>query len=135
FSDEGVREGLTIALQQSRYVNVFPRSQAYEALQRMEKPEATRIDEALGREICRREGLQVLLTGAIEQSGHAFQITVRAVDPVHGNLLIAEKELFEREEQFFDKADALAKRVRKDLGESLGNIETNSRPLAKVTTR
>jgi serine/threonine-protein kinase len=134
-SDEGVREGLTIALQQSRYVNVFPRSRAYEALQRMEQPETTRIDEALGREICRREGLQVLLAGTIEQVGHAVQITIRAVDPIRGNLLIAEKERFEREDQFFDKADELAKRVRQDLGESLGGIETNSRPLAKVTTR
>ena len=134
-SDEGVREGLTIALQQSRYVNVFPRSRAYEALQRMEQPETTRINEALGREICRREGLQVLLTGTIEQVGHAVQITIRAVDPIRGNLLIAEKERFEREDQFFDKADELARRVRQDLGESLRGIETNSRPLAKVTTR
>src|SRR5439155_7541983 len=53
-ADEGIREGLTIALQQSRYVNVFPRARAYEALQRMEKADASRIDEALGREICGR---------------------------------------------------------------------------------
>ena len=134
-ADEGIREGLTIALQQSRYVNVFPRARAYEALQRMEKADASRIDEALGREICRREGLQVLLTGSIEQIGHAFQITVRAVDPVRGSLLIAESERFGREEDFFDRADKLARRVRKDLGESLGGIEKSSRPLARVTTR
>ena len=35
--DESVREGLTIALQQSRYINVFPRSRAYEVLRRMKK--------------------------------------------------------------------------------------------------
>ena len=38
--DESVREGLTIALQQSRYINVFPRSRAYEVLQRMKKERA-----------------------------------------------------------------------------------------------
>src|SRR3989454_8162159 len=50
--DAGVREGLTIALQQSRYVNVFPRARVYDVLQRMRRGNVTRIDENLGREIC-----------------------------------------------------------------------------------
>ena len=132
--DKGVREGLTIALQQSRYVNVFPRSRAYEVLQRMKKERAPRLDEALGREICRRENLQVLLAGSIEHMGQIFQITVRGLDPVRGNLLFAERERFERKDQFFDKLDSLAKQVRTDLGESLGGIAKSSRPLARVTT-
>jgi serine/threonine protein kinase/tetratricopeptide (TPR) repeat protein len=133
--DKGVREGLTIALQQSRYVNVYPRTQVFEVLQRMTKKNVQRIDEALGREICQRENLQVLLTGSIEHLGQVFQITVRALDPADGTFLFAERERFDRKEQFFDKADVLAKRVRNDLGESLLGIEKTSRPLAKVTTR
>ena len=132
--DKGVREALTIALQQSRYVNVFPRSRAYEVLQRMKKEGATRIDESLGREICQRENLQVLLTGSIERAGQVFQITVHGLDPLRGNLLFAEGERFDHQEQFFDKVDALAKKVRTDLGESLERIQRTSRPLAKVTT-
>jgi len=128
------REGLTIALQQSRYINVFPRSRAYEVLQRMRKANVSRIDELLGREICQRENLQVLLTGNIERSGHEYQMTVRGIDPIRSNLLFTEFERFEREEQFFEKADQLAKKIRNDLGESLDRIETTSRPLAKVTT-
>jgi tetratricopeptide (TPR) repeat protein len=133
--DEAVREGLSIALEQSHYVNVFPHARALEVLTRMERNGTTRIDEALGREICRREGLQVLLAGTIEQMGHAFQISVRAINPHTGSLLIAEKANLEREDEFFDQTDKLAQRVRKDLGESLAGIEKASRPLAKVTTR
>ncbi len=133
--DTGVREGLTIALQQSRYVNVYPRTRVYEVLQRMKKEDVTRIDESLGREICQRENLDVLLTGSIEHIGHVFQITVRAVDPIHGSLLFAEGERFDQKDKFFDRTDELAKRVRKDLGESLVGIEKTSRPLAKVTSR
>jgi tetratricopeptide (TPR) repeat protein/predicted Ser/Thr protein kinase len=133
--DIGVREGLTIALQQSRYVNVFPRARVYDdVLPRMKKEGVTRIDENLGREICQRENLQVLLTGSIEHIGQVFQITVRAVDPAGGNLLFAEKERFDRKDEFFEKADALARQARQDLGESMAGIEENSRPLAKVTT-
>jgi len=133
--DTGVREGLTIALQQSRYVNVFPRTRVYDVLLRMKRGDVTRIDENLGREICQREDLQILLTGSIEHIGQVFQITVQAVDPIKGNLLFAERERFDRKEQFFEKADELAKKVRKDLGESHLGIERTSRPLAKVTTR
>ena len=133
--DTGVREGLTIALQQSRYVNVYPRTRVYEVLQRMKKEDVTRIDESLGREICQRENLQVLLTGGIEHIGHVFQITVRAVDPIHGSLLFAEAERFDQKDKFFDRTDELAKRVRKDLGESVVAIAKTSRPLAKVTSR
>jgi len=132
--DQGVREGLTIALQQSRYINVFPRSRAYETLQRMKKQGVPRIDEPLGREICRRENLQVLLAGSIEQIGQVFQVTVRGLEPARGNLLFAESERFERRDQFFDKLDSLASKVRRDLGESLGGIEKSNRPLARVTT-
>jgi len=132
--DKGVREALTIAMQQSRYVNVFPRSRAYEVLQRMKKESTTRIDENLGREICQRENLQVLLAGSIDRAGQVFQITVRGLDPLRGNLLFAENERFDRQDEFFDKVDALAKKVRTDLGESLERIQGTSRPLAKVTT-
>jgi len=132
--EQGIREGLTIALEQSRFVNVFPRSRAYETLQRMKKLAVPRIDEALGREICQRESLRVLLTGSIERMGQMFQISVRGLDPIHGNVLFAERERFDRKDQLFDKVDSLAKAVRTDLGESLVGIEKSSRPLAKVTT-
>jgi eukaryotic-like serine/threonine-protein kinase len=132
--DTGVREALTISLQQSQYVNVYPRNRVYEVLQRMKKEPVTRIDEALGREICQRENLQVLLTGSIEHVGQVFQITVRALDPAQGNLLFAEAERFDRKDEFFEKADHLTKRVREDLGESVGSIARTSRPLARVTS-
>ena len=132
--EKGVREGLTIAMQQSRYVNVYPRSRVYETLQRMQKQDAPRIDETLGREICRRENLQLLLAGSIVRMGPETQITIRAVDPVDGGILFAKSAHF-RNEDFFDKADGLVRSVRESLGESGAIIDKSSRPLAKVTTK
>ena len=133
--EAGLREGLTIALQQSRYVNVYPRSRIYEVLERMKRKNVVRIDEALGREICERENVNVLLVGSVIQIGHTFQISVRAVEPAQGNVLFVEKSRLANKDEFFDKVDSLARRVRGDLGESLPAIENTSRPLAKVTTR
>jgi eukaryotic-like serine/threonine-protein kinase len=129
-----VHEGLTIALQQSHHVNVFQRAQVLEVLALMEKANLTRIDEDTGREICQRANLEVLLTGSIKSLDKVIQVTVQAIDPVKGIPLFAEEEHFKKED-FFEKVDALARQVRKDLGESARGIELNSRPLARVTTR
>jgi eukaryotic-like serine/threonine-protein kinase len=135
FFDKALREGLTIALQQSRYLNVFPQARVFETLFRMKRKDVAHVDEALGREICQRENVQVLLASSIRNSGGRFQITVRALEPATGDLLFAESEQFARNEELFDRVDLLARRVRKDLGESLAGINNNSLPLAKVTTR
>jgi serine/threonine protein kinase/tetratricopeptide (TPR) repeat protein len=131
--EKGVREALTIAMQQSRYVNVYPRNRAFETLQRMEKPNVLRIDETLGREICSRENLQILLAGSIVRLGQESQITIRAVNPRDGGILFARSAHF-RNDDFFEKTDGLARSVRESLGESLAADKT-SRPLAKVTTK
>jgi len=135
FFDKTLREGLTIALQQSRFLNVFPQARIFETLFRMKRKDVAHVDEALGREICQRENVQVLLASSIRNSGGRFQITVRALEPATGDLLFAESEQFTRKEELFDQVDLLARRVRKDLGESLTGINNNSLPLAKVTTR
>ena len=132
--DKAVREAFTMSLQQSRYLNVFPRSRVYDVLQRMKKADVPRIDEMLGREICVRENLRLLLAGSIERRGRVYQIAVRGIEPRMGALLFTEVERFDREDQFFDKADSLAIKIRSHLGESLDRIGTSSRPLARVTT-
>jgi serine/threonine protein kinase/tetratricopeptide (TPR) repeat protein len=135
FFDKTLREGLTIALQQSRHLNVFPRTRMLETLARMKKTDLSRIDEALGREICQRENVHILLASTIRQSGDRFQITVRALQAETSELLFVESEQFAREEELFDSVDDLAKRVRKDLGESTSSAKDGTLPLAKVTTR
>ncbi|PWT84851.1 MAG: hypothetical protein C5B58_04025 [Acidobacteria bacterium] len=132
-----VRVGLTAALEQSHYVNVFSRTQVQEILSRMQKSSATQIDENLGREICLRSNLpSLLLTGSIVNRGEGFEITVQALDPARKETppLFTEDEKIFRKEEFFDRVDGLVKRVRKDLGESIKRIKANSRPLATVTT-
>ncbi len=133
--DRTLSEALSISLQQSSYLNVLPRERVVAALQRMKRQGSPRIDETLGREICQRENLQVLLMGSIERSGSTFQLNVRALQPANGKLLFAERQRFAKKEELFENVDQLARRVRQDLGESLPRIEKSSRPLAKVTTR
>src|SRR5437016_13812621 len=65
FFDKTLREGLTIALQQSHYLNVFPQSRLFDTLSRMKRKDVTHFDEALSREICQRENVPALPASSI----------------------------------------------------------------------
>jgi len=132
--DRIVQESLLLALQQSSYVNVFSRDRLFDALRRMRRPDGERVSERIGLDVCRRENAQVLLAGAIEQSGEAMRVTVRALAP-SGDLLFAEVAELWKKDEFFARVDDLARRVRRRLGETPERIQQQSEPLDKVTTR
>jgi tetratricopeptide (TPR) repeat protein len=132
--DRMVQESLVLALQQSAYVNVFSRDRLFDALRRMRRPDGDRVTEPVALDVCRRENAQVLLAGAIVQSGDAMRVTVRALAP-SGDLLFAEVAELGQRDEFFGRIDDLARRVRRRLGEALDRIQLASEPLDKVTTQ
>ena len=130
-----VREALTLALQQSRYVNVLPRDRVVAALQRMERPVGAVVDEATGLDLCRRENVRALLAASVDAIGPSTRITVRTFDS-SGRLLFLERADVAPGRSILDGLDMLAAQVRHNLGESLAQITASrSRPLAEVTTR
>jgi serine/threonine protein kinase/tetratricopeptide (TPR) repeat protein len=129
-----LRTTLETALQQSRYVNVFPRTQVFDALRRMRAANAARIDEARAVEIAKRENIKVVLSGSALASGSVFQLSMRAVEASNGNLLFAEMRRFRRREQLFDQVDSLALTVREKLGEAVSRTGSQTHHLAQVTT-
>ncbi len=130
---DALREALTIALEQSRFLNVLPRQRVIEALHRMERPPEAAIDEATGLDLCRRERAQVLLSGRVAAEQGGTHITVRALSH-DGRLLFTVRETASRPEDAVRKVDALSNRVRRELGESSAQVDA-SLPLAQVTTR
>ncbi len=136
--DEGladaIRAGLSVQLQQSSYGNVLSREQIFDALRRMQKADR-RLDADTGRELCVRENVPILLAGAIQRRGDVTRVDARGVAPASGDVMFAESVEFRNENEAFDSIDALARAVRRQLGESTTVIEQRSKPLARVTTK
>ena len=130
-----VREALSIALQQSQFVNVVSRERVVDALRRMERFPETTVDEAIGLDLAQRNGIRVLVAGTISRSGEIRRITIKTIDVSRNGLLFALTEELRRPEDLFDRVDALARRLRENLGESMSGIASTSVPLAQVTTR
>ena len=122
-------------LSNSRYVNVVPRERIGDVLRLMRKPPDTRIDAAVGPEVCLRDGdIRALVTGRIERLGSKYLLSVELVDPSQGASIASVAEEAARDEELLPATRRISDRVRAMLGENLPSIREGKANLLKVTT-
>ncbi len=132
--DAGLETAMSVSIQQSQYVNVFPLSRVRETLTRMSRTGLTKIDEAVGREVALREGIKALLACGISRVGAEYLLTAKLVDPDSQTIVYSESARAKTDADILAGVDALAKKVRHGLGESLARIDMRRLPLFKATT-
>lgn len=132
--DRSLRVALEIGVGQSQHVNVFPAQSLQAALQRMQRPAAERLDEALASEVAVREGVKAVLAGRIARIGETYALSARLLDPRSRAAVLTESVQVKGREQILQGLDDLALRVRRNLGESLSSISQTNVPLPKATT-
>ncbi len=132
--DRSLHTALMVSMQQSRHVNVFPRSRVYETLQRMQRARTDSLDEVLGSEIAQRESIQLLIVPSISRIGEVYHLSAKIVDPANLFALKTESERARGKDEILSALDDLAERIRRDLGESLASIVRRNVPLAQATT-
>src|SRR5439155_10416616 len=138
--DRALDAALATGLQQSAYVNVFPRSRVQQTLIRMgRRPSsgqaAPRLEENLAREVAQREGVSAIVVGAVDRVDSSDMVTVRLVDATSGVALAAESKVARRRADVIDAVDDLVRRIRRDIGESASALAQHDRPLPQATTR
>lgn len=132
--DRALWTAFLVSLQQSAHVNVVSRPRMERALIRMGKKSDERIDESLAEEVCVREGARLLIACSIARFGSQYVISARLVDPHTGEPVHAYLERAGSQGQILATIGRLARRIRRDLGESLRSVQAESHPLPAVTT-
>ncbi|MGA8011335.1 MAG: winged helix-turn-helix domain-containing protein [Candidatus Acidiferrales bacterium] len=132
--DEALRTAFTVSLEQSRHANVFPQVRLASVLRLMGKPSTERITPDVGRDICQRENIRGLITGSITRTGEEYALSAELIDPQTGATVRSYMERSYGEDHILDALDVIAADVRRDLGESLYQIQRAGRPLPEVTT-
>jgi serine/threonine protein kinase len=117
--DRSLNNALAIGLEQSNHLNVFPKTRVTETLQRMLREDTGVIDEDLGREIALRENLTVLVVPNIDKIGSTYMLGIRMVDPQTGEDVLSRSMQAAGQDEVLPTLDRLARRLRRDLGESL----------------
>jgi tetratricopeptide (TPR) repeat protein len=133
--DGTIEYALEAELVQSRFLNVTPRVRAEDTLRLMGKPENTRIDLPIGREICVRDGgIHALLGGRIEKLGSTYLLTATLVEPGSGVTVAGVTEQAGSEEDLAPAVRRLSNAVRQRFGEDRSSVKQSNDRLEQVTT-
>ena len=128
-----VSEAIRTDLGQSRVVSIVQPAAVREALARMRRAEATRLDLALASEVAQRSGARVVVDGDVAAVGQSYVLTARLVAADSGATLAAFRETATDSRQIIPAIDRLSQRLRTTIGESIRSVRA-SPPLEKVTT-
>jgi eukaryotic-like serine/threonine-protein kinase len=129
-----LREGLSVQLQQSRFLTLVSDQQVQQVLRFMNRPPETRLTPEVAQEICERTDGTAVLEGAIAGIGSQYILSLHARNCRTGDILGQEQAQAGNKEEVLTVLTAIAVRIRARLGESLSNIRQHSTPLEKATT-
>lgn len=132
--DRALLTAFTASLEQSRHVNLVAHGRLGPVLKRMGRDSGAAIDEDLGIEIARREGIRAILACGITRTGEQYAISARLIDPQKQVAVWSVVERVHGEDRILDGLDEVASDVRHGLGETLQTVSESSRPLPQVTT-
>ncbi|MBI3111403.1 MAG: protein kinase [Ignavibacteriales bacterium] len=131
---DGLSGMLITALEQSRRLDVLPRSRMFDILKLLGKTNTERIDESLGKEICNQAGVNSLILASIRKFGKVYTIDLKVVDAKEGKYLFTATETGEGQESVPSLLDKLSQKTREGFNENRAEIQSASKHVAEITT-
>ena len=132
--DGTLRQGLSVQLEQSPFLNIISEQQIQQTLQMMgQKPDA-KLTSDIARELCQRTASAAVLDGSISQIGTPYLLTVKAVNCSDGATLASTEEQASDKNHVLDALGKMASEMRNKLGESLSTVQKFDTPLEAATT-
>lgn len=132
--DSALKQGLSVELGQSPFLNIVSDARVQDTLQYMGRPPDTRVFPPLAREVCQRLNAKVLLSGSVARLGSHYVIGLEAVNCLTGDSLAREQGEADNSEQVLRVLGLAASRLRRQLGESIESIQRFDVPLDQATT-
>ena len=128
-----VTEAVRTDLGQSSVVSVMSASAVGASLVRMQRPQTSRLDLPLAREVAQREGVKAVVDGDVRQLGGGFLVALRLVAAESGDELASFHETIDGPRELIPAVDKLTRELRGKIGESLKSVRANP-ALEHVTT-
>src|SRR6266581_3489193 len=132
--DGTLREGLSVQLQQSPFLSLVSGEGIQQTLQMMGQPGNVRLTPQIAREVCQRTNSTAALDGSIALIGTRYDLIVKAVNCVNGDLLASTEAQASDKSHVLDALNTTASEMRRKLGESLNTVQKYNTPLEQATT-
>ena len=127
------RELVAAGLDQSKVVAAVPRSQLKEALRLAGKPDTTRVDAAVARELAYRSAVRAVVEGNVGRLGKGYSVVLRVSDVDKGTLLLTVNDAAKDDDDLIPVLTRLTGKLRDRLGERSGDLKV-SRAVMPVAT-
>jgi eukaryotic-like serine/threonine-protein kinase len=132
--DDTLKTALSVALNQSPFLNVLPENKVAATLKLMSRPAGTKVTPEVTRELCQRAGSKAYLAGSIANLGSQYVLGLKAVNCQSGDPLAEQQVTAASKEKVLDALGEAASKVRTELGESLATVQKLDVPLSESTT-
>jgi eukaryotic-like serine/threonine-protein kinase len=114
--ERSLEQALGIAVEGASFVNTFPRDEAEKIVATLKA--GNRLDENAARLVSRREGINIILAGAIETRNAGYTISVKAIDSANGNTLGTASASAASKADVLKAVGSVASRIRSTLGDA-----------------
>ena len=114
--DGTIEPTVALQLEGAPFISVFNRAQARTTLSDL-KPGATALDEANARLVAVREGVQVVVSGAITPAGSGYKLISKVSDALTGKTIATEESEAPNKANILRAVAALASQMRTSLGD------------------
>jgi tetratricopeptide (TPR) repeat protein/predicted Ser/Thr protein kinase len=132
--DDTLKTALTVALNQSPFLNVLSDNKVAATLKLMTRPADTRLTPEVARELCERTGSKAYIAGSIASLDNEYVLGLKAVDCHSGDTLAQEQVTADGKKKVLNGVGEAAAKLRTELGESLATVQKFDVPLAQATT-
>jgi DNA-binding winged helix-turn-helix (wHTH) protein/tetratricopeptide (TPR) repeat protein len=132
--DDTLKTALSVALNQSPFLNVLSDRKVAKTLRLMSRSADTKLTPDVAREVCQRSGSKAFIAGSIANLGAQYVVVVEAADCESGDTLAQVQATASSKEKVLDALTRIASKVRAQLGESLTTVTQYDVPLAQATT-
>jgi DNA-binding winged helix-turn-helix (wHTH) protein/tetratricopeptide (TPR) repeat protein len=132
--DDTLKTALTVALDQSPFLNVLSDNRVAATLKLMTRPVNTKLTPDVARELCMRAGSKAYIAGSIANLGNEYVLGLKAVNCQSGEPLAQQQVTANGKEKVLNAVGYAAAKVRAQLGESLATVRKLDAPLDEATT-
>ena len=120
--DGTLEPAMVTALEGASFINAYRGDNAHRIAAQL-RPGARVMDEGLARLVAIREGVNVVVSGAVVRAGNGYRVSARAVDPASGNEIAHREVAAARRDDVLPAVGRLTASIRKALGDSTRESE------------
>ncbi len=132
--DDTLKTALTVALNQSPFLNVLSDNKVSATMKLMTHPANTKLTPDVARELCQRSNSKAYIAGSIAALGNEYVLGLKAVNCQSGEPLAQEQVTANGKENVLNAVGEAATKLRGRLGESLATVQKFDVPLPEATT-